>query len=124
LKTIVLLVEDSKLQRLKNELILHRAGYAVLSAEDPRSSSPEIGWQRGVERAEKRSSTADIPVIALSSLPQINESKLRKAGAAAYIEKSRLVEVGGEKEFMEIVERVIQETKDRRAANAGSANQG
>jgi hypothetical protein len=26
LETIVLLVEDSKLQRLKNELILHRAG--------------------------------------------------------------------------------------------------
>ena len=34
MKTTVLLVEDSKLQKLMNERMLHRAGYAVLNASD------------------------------------------------------------------------------------------
>ena len=34
--------------------------------------------------------TKSIPVIVLSGLSQKNESKLKKAGAAAYIEKSLL----------------------------------
>ena len=137
MKTIVLLVEDSKLQRLKNELILHRAGYSVLSAADGEEALrlahdanpdlilldlllPKLGGTEVLNSLKKDPSTAEIPVIALSSLPQINESKLLKAGAAAYVEKTRLLNTGGEKELLEIVERIIQRNKDRRAAHAAS----
>lgn len=34
--------------------------------------------------------TAEIPVVVLSSLPQKNETRLKKDGAAAYFEKSKL----------------------------------
>ena len=51
---------------------------------------PKLG---GVEvlRALKRDPvTKNIPVIALSGLPQSNEAKLRREGAVSYLEKSRL----------------------------------
>ena len=34
MKTTVLLVEDSKFQKLVNERMLHKAGYTVLNASD------------------------------------------------------------------------------------------
>jgi CheY-like chemotaxis protein len=129
LKTSVLLVEDSKIQRLRNEQILHKAGYTVLSAGDGQEALrvaheatpdlilldlllPKLSGQEVLLTLKQDPATAQIPVIVISSLPQINEPKLRKAGAAAYIEKSRvLAGEAGEKELLEIVERVIQESR-------------
>lgn len=109
MKTIVLPVEDSKLQRLKNEVIRHWSGYAVRRAVDGEEalrlahevnpdlilldlSAAQIGGGKEVLNALKKDpATAEIPVIALSSLPQINEARLLQAGAAAYLEKSRLL---------------------------------
>ena len=49
LKATILLVEDSKLQKIKNESLLHKAGYRVLHASDgeealrvARESAPDL----------------------------------------------------------------------------------
>ena len=107
MKTTVLLVEDSKVQKLMNERILHKAGYTVLNAADgeealrlaretipdvvlldmllPKLSGPEV-----LQALKQDPATARIPVIVLSSLPQCNEARLAQEGAASYFEKSRL----------------------------------
>jgi hypothetical protein len=43
-----------------------------------------------LKELKKDSSTSHIPVIVLTGLSKTNETKLKKAGAAAYIEKSSL----------------------------------
>src|ERR1700752_3011485 len=103
----ILLVEDSKLQKIRNESLLHKAGYKTLHAGDgeealrlarakipdlilldmllPKLSGPEV-----LSALKHDSTTARIPVIVLSSMAQSNEAKLRRDGAAGYFEKSRL----------------------------------
>jgi CheY-like chemotaxis protein len=106
-KSKVLLVEDSKFLRMANERDLSRAGYQVSTAADgeaalqaakddrpdiivldmmlPKISGPEV-----LKNLKENPATFDIPVIVLTSLSQMNEEKLRSAGAAAYLEKSTL----------------------------------
>jgi CheY-like chemotaxis protein len=93
--------------RMASERALARAGYSVVSADDgeqalrvareshpdliildmllPKLSGPEVLWA-----LKKDPFTAEIPVVVLSSLPQTNETRLKKDGAAAYFEKSKL----------------------------------
>ncbi len=52
-------------------------------------------------------STANIPVIVLTGLSQGNEIKLKKAGAAAYIEKSQLHLETGAEALIEAVKRAL-----------------
>jgi CheY-like chemotaxis protein len=107
----VLLIEDSRFLRIANERLLTRAGYRVISAEDgeaalrkvyvdlerpdiilldmmlPKMDGPDV------LRALKRDpATARIPVVVLTSLSQKNEAKLLREGAAAFLEKSLLLE--------------------------------
>ena len=103
----ILLIEDNRFFRIVTERILTKAGHVVTGVADgreglqaARTSPPELilldimlpGLDgTGVLKALKQdASTAQIPVIVLSALSQINEAKLKDAGAAAYIEKSSL----------------------------------
>ena len=130
MKTTILLVEDSKIQRLTNERILHKAGYTVLNAGDgeealrvARKSIPDVilldmllpklGGREVMQALKHDLLTAKIPILVFSSLPQTNEQRLRDEGAAGYFEKARLVEgaAGGEKELIELIETTVQRSR-------------
>src|ERR1700687_2695001 len=103
----VLVIDDNVHLQVAFKKILSVAGYAVRFASDGEQGLrlalnikadiivldmllPKLG---GVEvlRALKRDPvTKNVPVIALSGLPQSNEAKLRREGAVSYLEKSRL----------------------------------
>ena len=106
MKTI-LLVEDSRFLRLMNERALVRAGYSVVTAGDGEEAVrvaferipdliildmllPKLSGPKVLQSLRKNSSTADVPVVVLSSLPQSNETRLKKEGATAYYDKSKL----------------------------------
>lgn len=104
----ILLVEDSKPIRRENESALHRAGYQVICAEDgetalrlaeeqrpdlilldmilPKLSGPEV-----LHRLKTSPTTAEIPVVVVSSLSEKNRQKLMEDGAEEYLEKNRLM---------------------------------
>jgi CheY-like chemotaxis protein len=103
----ILLVEDSRFLRIAIEKALAKAGHEVTGIADgreallaARSSLPAIilldMMLPGLEgtcvlkELKQDASTSHIPVIVLTGLSQKNETKLKKAGAAAYIEKSSL----------------------------------
>ena len=103
----ILLVEDSRFLRLTCQQALLKAGYNVLSAEDGEQAVqlarqhlpdlilldmllPKLSGPQVLEALKNTTSTADIPVIVLSGLSQMNEAKLKKQGAVAYMEKGRL----------------------------------
>jgi CheY-like chemotaxis protein len=130
LKTTILLVEDSKIQRLTNERILHKAGYTVLNAGDgeealrvARKSIPDIilldmllpklGGREVMQTLKREPTTAQIPILVFSSLPQTNEERLIVEGAAGYFEKSRLQEsgAGGQKALIELIEKIVQKSR-------------
>src|SRR5580704_12867026 len=102
----VLVIEDSRFLRSMMERTLVKAGYEVTAVGDGQEGlrlARQIGPDAifldmmlptlegtGVLRELKREATTkSIPVIVLSGLSQKNEKKLRTAGAAAYIEKSK-----------------------------------
>jgi CheY-like chemotaxis protein len=130
LKTTVLLVEDSKVQKLMNERILHKAGYTVLNAADGEEALrlaretipdvvlldmllPKLGGREVMLALRGDPSTARIPVIFFSSLSQANELKLANEGAAGYFSKSRLAEnpAVGEKELIQLIEAIVQKSR-------------
>src|ERR1700676_5254747 len=101
----ILLVEDSKFQRVANGRALASAGYSVIHAADgeeglgaARESIPDLilldmmlPKMSGLDvlRALKGDALLKhIPVIVLSGLGQANEAKLLKEGAAAFLMKS------------------------------------
>jgi CheY-like chemotaxis protein len=101
----VLLIEDSKFQRIANGRALVKAGYEVIYAGDgeaglraaretfvdlilldmmlPKMSGLDVLRTLKADGLVKR-----IPVIVLSGLSQANEAKLLKEGAAAFLMKS------------------------------------
>jgi CheY-like chemotaxis protein len=101
----ILLIEDSKFQRVANGRALVKAGYDVIHAGDgeeglrsARENLPDLilldmmlPKVSGVDvlRALKGDALLKhIPVIVLSGLGQANEAKLLKEGAAAFLVKS------------------------------------
>jgi CheY-like chemotaxis protein len=131
-KTTVLLVEDSKFQKLANERMLHKAGYTVLTASDGEEALslarqtipdivlldmllPKLGGLEVLHALRADEPTARIPVFFFSSLSQANEVKLMEEGAAGYFAKSRLAEhpAAGEKELIQLVEKLVQRSRDR-----------
>jgi CheY-like chemotaxis protein len=101
----ILLIEDSKFQRIANERALVKAGYGVTHAGDgeqglrvARESIPDLilldmmlPKVSGLDvlRALKGDVLVKhIPVIVLSGLGQANEAKLMTEGAAAFVMKS------------------------------------
>lgn len=104
---LILLVEDSRFLRLANERALVKAGYGVVTASDGEEALrvaytripdlilldmllPKLGGVGVLQALKHNALTTLIPVIVLSSLPQKNEDRLKKAGATAYFEKSQL----------------------------------
>jgi CheY-like chemotaxis protein len=103
----ILVIDDNLHLQIAFKKILSTAGYQVRLASDGEEGLrcaldkrpdvivldmllPKLG---GVEvlRALKRDPVAaQIPVIALSGLPQSNEAQLKREGAVSYLEKSRL----------------------------------
>src|SRR5258707_9333257 len=105
MKKTILLVEDSKVQKLAGEKLLHRAGYLVLLADDgeeglrlARESRPDlvlldlrlpgIEGEQVLYDLKRDPLTQRIPVIIVSNLAASNSAKLKAAGAADYFEKS------------------------------------
>ena len=101
----VLLIDDSKFLRRSNELAISKAGYNVLGAADGEEGLetarnklpdvivldmmlPKLTGPQLLQALKQDPRTSHIPVIVLSSLPQSNEAKLKKEGAARYLEKS------------------------------------
>jgi CheY-like chemotaxis protein len=127
---LILLVEDSRFIRMASERALLRAGYGVVTACDGEEALkvawarlpdlivldmllPKMGGQDVLRALKKSPKTSFIPVIVLSSLPQGNEQKLKKEGATAYFEKSKLELDSNSESFLHIVKRTLDAvTKD------------
>ncbi|HYM79103.1 MAG TPA: response regulator [Candidatus Dormibacteraeota bacterium] len=118
------MVEDSRFMRVANERALLRAGYSVVTARDGEEALriawarlpdlivldmllPKVGGPEVLRALKNNPKTSFIPVIILSSLPQRNEQKLRKEGAAAYFEKSKLELDSNSESFLHIVKRTL-----------------
>lgn len=103
----ILLVDDSRFMRLSNAQALTRAGYDVMMASDGEEALamanakvpdlilldmllPKLGGPQVLQALRQDPATAAIPVVVLSGLPQTNEARLKKEGATAYVEKSKL----------------------------------
>jgi CheY-like chemotaxis protein len=102
----ILLIEDSKFQRIANERALVRAGYGVLHAGDGEEGLrvarqdipdlilldmmlPKVSGLDVLRALKSDVLVKHIPVIVLSGLGQANEAKLLKEGAAAFFVKSQ-----------------------------------
>lgn len=120
----ILLVEDSRLLRMVNERTLTKAGYQVLTASDGEEALrlacgrapdlilldmllPKIGGSEVLQELRKNPITSAIPVIVLSSLPQKNESQLKRDGATAYVEKSKLDSDNQSQTLIQVVKQVL-----------------
>ena len=137
MKTNVLLVEDSKFLKITGERLLTKAGFTVITAQDGeealrvvRESSPDIilldmllpklGGQQVLQSLKGDPVTAGIPVIILSSLSQQNEEKLKKAGAAAYFEKSKLLDDVNSGRLTQAIEKAVDEARLLKSLAASS----
>ena len=124
----ILLVEDSKFQRVANGRALAMAGYSVIHAADgeeglraARESIPDLilldmmlPKLSGLDvlRALKSDVLAKhIPVIVLSGLGQTNEARLLKDGAAAFFMKSEKSLENGSLALIQAVQSVLTATK-------------
>jgi len=134
MKKTLLLVEDSKVQKLATGRLLLRAGYLVLFAGDgeealrlARESLPDlvlldlllpgIGGEEVLCTLKRDPNTEPIPVIVVSHLPPTNAAKLKASGAADYIQKSRLPEDDeGENSLLGTIDRVLRESDGRNDA--------
>jgi len=136
LRMNILIVDDSRFLRLANERALTKAGHNVICASDgeeglrlaierqpdlivldmllPKISGPDV--LRAIRGNPEIGKT---PVMVLTSLPQANEDKLLKEGAAAYFEKSLLTIDKESAPFVEAVERLLARTARAKAAATG-----
>lgn len=134
MKTI-LLVEDSRFLRLANERALTRAGYRVATACDGEEALrlacartpdlilldmllPKVGGQEVLQALRRNPVTAAIPVVVLSSLSQKNETRLKKDGATAYLEKSRMDLQQNSESLIQVVREALGEPPEKNAASA------
>ena len=132
MKTI-LLVEDSRFLRLTTEKTLVRAGYKVVSACDGEEALrvaaetaphlvlldmllPKLSGNEVLRILRLTPQTASIPIVVLSSLPQSNERKLKRDGATAYFDKSSLGLHEHSDSLIQIVNKMLGETKEDRGA--------
>jgi CheY-like chemotaxis protein len=129
-KVTILLIEDSKFQRIANERALVRSGYAVLNAGDgeeglrvARETIPDLilldmmlPKVSGLEVLRSLKGDAllkHIPVIVLSGLGQANEAKLLKEGAADFLVKSEKSLENNSSILIQVIEKVLAGTEAR-----------
>ena len=70
----------------------------------PKLTGPEV-----LQALRSDPLTAAVPVIVLSSLPQKNEAKLKRDGATAYFEKSKLELDQSPEALVEIVQKALND---------------
>jgi len=108
----ILLLEDSRVLRLRNERALVKAGYHVITAEDGESALrcakeeqpdlillalllPKVSGLEVLTRLKHNRATAQIPVVAVSGLSEKNRRRLIEAGAEEYLEKRSVISEQG-----------------------------
>lgn len=118
---VVLMIEDSCFLRSSMEKVLAKAGHRVVGVADGQEGvrlaqemHPDVIFLDmmlpvlegiGVLRKLKGTPvTKPIPVIVISGLSQKNETRLKTAGAAAYLEKSNINLEDDGKELIQAVE--------------------
>jgi len=123
----ILLIEDSRFLRIATERSLTRAGYSVVTASDGEEALrkafanvpdlilldmllPKLGGPEVLHELKHCALTAHIPVIVLSSLSQKNETNLKKIGAIAYFEKSKLELDQDSESLIHMVKRTLEGT--------------
>jgi CheY-like chemotaxis protein len=128
MKNTILLVEDSKIQKLAAETILLRAGYLLLFADSGEEALrlagesvpdlvlldlhlPGISGEEVLHALKRDPRTSRIPVIIFSQVPATQSLQLKQAGAADYFEKARLNAEGGEAAFIRTIDRLLSDSK-------------
>jgi CheY-like chemotaxis protein len=103
----ILLVDDNIHLQIAFKKVLTSSGYRVELASDGDEGLriaqrvrpdvilldmllPKLGGVEVLRALKANRATATIPVIALSGLPMSNEARLRRDGAASYLQKSNL----------------------------------
>jgi CheY-like chemotaxis protein len=132
MKATLLLVEDSKVQRIVSERILHKAGYTVLNAADGEQvlsvarenipdlilldmMLPKLDGPQVLRALKEGAHTAHIPVIALTSLSEADEGKLRDAGVAGFFGKTKLFDdPAAAEQFLDLIERVLDKSRTQK----------
>jgi CheY-like chemotaxis protein len=122
MKTL-LVIEDSKFVRITTERMLMKEGYRVIGASDgeealsiarenkpdliildmmlPKLSGPEV-----LRALKLEACTCQIPVVVLSSLAQMNEAKLIKDGAAAFVNKESVLK--NPRSLLEAIQKALE----------------
>jgi CheY-like chemotaxis protein len=124
----ILLIEDSRFQRIANERALLKAGYAVVQAGDGEEGLrvarervpdlilldmmlPRISGLEVLRALKGDVLVKHIPVIVLSGLGQANEAKLLKEGAAAFVVKSEKSLENNSLVLIQAIEKVLSTTE-------------
>jgi CheY-like chemotaxis protein len=124
----ILLIEDSKFQRIANQRALSKAGYEVIQAEDgeeglrvARENIPDlilldmmltkISGLEVLRILKLEPLIKHIPVIVLTGLGQGNEAKLLQDGAAAFLLKSEKSLENNSLLLIQTVDGVLRKTK-------------
>jgi CheY-like chemotaxis protein len=127
----ILLIEDSKFQRIANERALLRARYSVIHAGDgdeglrsARENNPDLilldmmlPKLSGLDvlRALKGDiRLKHIPIMVLSGLGQGNEAKLLEEGAAAFLVKSEKSLENNSAILIQAIEGILRGTETER----------
>jgi CheY-like chemotaxis protein len=74
---------------------------------------PKMGGELVLRRLKQDPTTAHIPVIVVSSLPQSEAEKLTHGEAIAHIEKSRLSLATGSENLLTLVNAELRKAKHR-----------
>lgn len=72
---------------------------------------PKMGGEILLRSLKQDPTTASIPVIVVSGLPQSNAEKLKNEGAVAYIEKSKLDLTTSGDNLLRLVDAVLRKSK-------------
>jgi CheY-like chemotaxis protein len=124
----ILLIEDSKFQRIANQRALTTAGYTVIQAADGEEGLrtarenvpdlilldmmlPKVSGLDVLRALKGDTLVKHIPVIVLSGLGQANEAKLLKEGAAAFVMKSENAFQNDSSSLIQAVESVLAAAK-------------
>jgi len=131
----ILLIEDSKFQRIANERALVKVGYSVIQAGDGEEGLrvarkdipdlilldmmlPKVSGLDVLRALKADVLVKHIPVIVLSGLGQGNETKLLKEGAAAFVTKSEKSLENNSSALIQTVESVLTQNRNIEATAA------
>ena len=125
----ILLIEDSKFQRIANERALVKAGYSTIQAGDGEEGLrlarkdipdltlldimlPKVSGLDVLRALKDDVLVKHIPVIVLSGLAQGNETKLAKEGAAAFFMESEKSFENSSSALIQAVESVLTQSEN------------